>query len=141
LIIPDLIHQHAITVLNGVFHLAENLTVAAGIVPGASPRYLLHWQEPAAAELVAFTRRLRSEATPQILAQHLVITRHWPSNEISWAAEIALKSFISTLVSFDDMLAAEEARKRAADMPAPAPVPIEDTTLEPSDGPLDTWNA
>lgn len=92
-----------------------------------------------ARELVAFTRRLRSEATPQILAQHMLITKHWPTNEILWAAEIALKNFISTLVSFDDLNAAEEAKRQAVETPAPRPVPIEDTTLELVDGPGDTW--
>jgi hypothetical protein len=126
--------------LNGVFVLAEDLAASrAGIMCSYAPKYLLHPEEPAARELVAFTRRLRSEATPQILAQHLVITKHWATNEITWPAEIALKSFISAIVSFDDFITADEAKKNAAETPAPRPVPIEDTTLELTDGPLDTW--
>lgn len=111
----------------------------SGIMCSYPPEYLLRSDDPAAHELVRFTRRLRSEATPQILAQHLVITKHWETNEIGWPAETALKSFISTLVAFDDMIAADEARKRAVETPAPRPVPIEETTLELTDGPLDTW--
>jgi hypothetical protein len=135
----DWAQHHALQILNGVFGLAGDLMSRAGFVPGGAPQYLWHPDEPPARELVAFTRRLRSDATPQILAQHLVITKHWPTNEIDWPTEIALKSFISTLVSFDDMFAAEEAKKRTADAPAPRPVPIEDTTLELTDAPGDTW--
>jgi hypothetical protein len=140
--ILDLAARSAVEILNGTFILSENLLASrAGIMCSMPPMYFLHPDEPAARELVAFTRRLRSEATPQVLAQHLTLTKHWETNEIGWPAEIALKSFVSALVGFDDFIAADEARKRAVEtrVPLPPPVPIEDTTLELTDGPLDRW--
>ncbi|MQB43375.1 hypothetical protein [Rhizobium sp. ICMP 5592] len=90
-------------------------------------------------ELVHFTRRLGRNAAPEILAQHLFLKKYWESNILEPPAAIALKAFINTLLDFDDFVAAERKKLTPAETPATRPVPIEETTLEPSDGPGDTW--
>ncbi|CDZ67648.1 Hypothetical protein NGAL_HAMBI2605_59290 [Neorhizobium galegae bv. orientalis] len=92
-------------------------------------------------DLAAFVRKIGGRATPEVLAQQLVILKHRQTAELSRPEQIALKVFGSVLMELDQFAAEEKARFEAAKAPKaqPVPIPIEDTTMEPVDGPMDTW--
>ncbi|MGR6465430.1 hypothetical protein [Rhizobium sp. PAMB 3182] len=93
-------------------------------------------------ELAAYVRKIgRQRATPAVMAQQLVITGHREKGPLQPAEEAGLNAFLTVLVDLDALAAAEAARAaaEAAEPVARKPVPIEETTLETVDGPLDTW--
>lgn len=91
--------------------------------------------------LVDLVRQIGVRATPDVMAQHLVITRHRQSADLTKAEEFSLKAFASILIDLDDFAAAEKKRLEglAAEKPEPRPVPIEDTTMETVNDTLETW--
>jgi len=92
-------------------------------------------------DMAAFVRQIGERATPDVLAQQLVIKKHRPSPEISEPERIAFTAFAGVLLALDRFVAGEFARidqEKAAADPPPA-VPIEDTTMELVDAPLATW--
>ena len=92
-------------------------------------------------ELAAFVRQIGVRATPEVLAQQLVIKGHRKSAEISRPEAIALKAFASVLIDLDAFALEEKERIARENAPAVEPhkVPIEETTMEPVDDPLGTW--
>lgn len=92
-------------------------------------------------DMAAFVRQIGERATPEVLAQQLVIKKHRASAEISEPERIAFSAFSTVLLGLDRFVARE--RERIAKENAPAekrrPVPIDETTLETVDGPMDTW--
>ncbi len=94
----------------------------------------------AVSELVDLVRRIGPRATPDVLAQHLVITKHRQSAELTKAEELGLKAFASILIDLDYFAAAEKKRLEdlSAEKPKPRPVPIDETNMELVDGPMAT---
>lgn len=92
-------------------------------------------------DMAAFVRQIGDRATPEVLAQQLVIKKHRASAEISEPERIALQAFSSVLMGLDRFVAGERARIERENTPADPrpPVPIDETTMEMVDGPMDTW--
>ncbi|WP_153514010.1 hypothetical protein [Agrobacterium sp. ICMP 6402] len=91
--------------------------------------------------LVDLVRQIGTRATPDVMAQHLIITKHRQSADLTKAEELSLKAFASILIDLDDFAAAEKKRleELVAEKPEPRPVPIEDTTMETVNDTLETW--
>lgn len=133
----EISHSFAYDVFRGVHGSVET----AGLVINGGPLA----DEPsisfeAVSELVELVRRIGPRATPDVLAQHLVITKHRQSAELTKAEELALKAFAAILIDLDDYAAAEKKRLEdlAAEKPTPRPVPIDETNMELVDGPMAT---
>lgn len=92
-------------------------------------------------ELAEFIRKIGARATPDVLAQQLVILKRRETADLSRPEAIALQVFATVLMELDQFAAEEKARAAAAKaVPEERkPIPIEDTTLETVDGPFDTW--
>jgi hypothetical protein len=92
-------------------------------------------------DLAEFVRKIGPRATPEVLAQQLVILKHRSDADLSRPEGIALKVFSTVLMELDQFAAEEKARAEAAAAKPEErkPIPIEDTTLETVDGPFDTW--
>ena len=93
------------------------------------------------ADLALFIRKIGHRATPQVLGQQLRILKYRESPNLSKSETIAVSAFAHVLMEFDEF-ARSEAEKiaAAANMPPqPAPLPVEETTMEPVDDPFDTW--
>lgn len=120
--------------------VAANIEVISAILTGEQARDPLGLSTDAAMALQNFVRKIGRRATPEILAQQLVITKHRQSADLSPAEHIGLKTFIAVLLDLDDFAAAEKKRleELAAEKPTPRPVPIEDTTMETVDDPMAT---
>ncbi|WP_333900155.1 hypothetical protein [Agrobacterium pusense] len=90
--------------------------------------------------LVDLVRKIGPRATPDVMAQHLVITKHRQSADLTKAEELSLKAFAAILIDLDDFAASEKKRleKLAAETPKPRPVPIDETNMELVDGPMAT---
>ncbi len=117
-----------------------NIEVIGAILTGGVPLEGSAFSYEAAKDLQDFIRKIGRRATPEILAQQLVITKHRQSAELTSAEHIGLKTFIAVLIDLDDFAAAEKKRLEdlAAEKPEPRPVPIEDTTMETVDDPMAT---
>jgi len=94
-------------------------------------------------DLKALIRQIGDRATPAVLGQQLFLKGHRDNGTLEPLETVVLDIFSHVLRRLDahQALILETARKAAADLakPAPVPVPIEDTTLEPIDGAFDTW--
>ncbi|MCF6368325.1 hypothetical protein [Rhizobium halophilum] len=92
-------------------------------------------------DMAAFVRQIGDRATPEVLAQQLVIKKHRKAAEISEPERIAFNAFSTVLLGLDRFVARE--RERVARENAPAekrrPVPIDETTMELVDAPMATW--
>lgn len=95
----------------------------------------------AISDLVELVRKIGDHATPEVMAHHLVITKHRQSPELTLPESIAFKAFASVLRDLDACADEIQARRaaEAAETPTPKRVPIDETNMEPADGPLDTW--
>jgi hypothetical protein len=92
-------------------------------------------------ELNDFVRRIGERATPEVMAQQLLIRRLRDTTELTTPQRMALEIFGIVARAFhkrEDELEAELARRIRPVEPAP-PMPIDETTLEPVDGPMETW--
>ncbi|PZR81157.1 MAG: hypothetical protein DI537_38575 [Stutzerimonas stutzeri] len=118
-----------------------NIEVIGAILTGGVPLEGSAFSYEAAKDLQDFIRKIGRRATPEILAQQLVITKHRQSAELTPAEHIGLKTFIAVLLDLEDFAAAEKKRleELAAEKPEPKPLPIEDTTMETVAGTLDTF--
>lgn len=95
----------------------------------------------AADDLAELIRKIGPAATPEVLAQHLRLKKHCEPDAPGPLELATLKIFMTVLTEIDAFRkaaakAAEEAMREAK---TPAPLPIDETTLEPVDGPFDTW--
>lgn len=133
----EISHSFAYDVFRGVHGSVETAGV---VINGGSPAEEPAISFEAVSELVDLVRRIGPRATPDVLAQHLVITKHRQSAELTKAEELSLKAFAAILIDLDDYAAAEKKRLEdlAAEKPTPRPVPIEDTTMEIVDDPMAT---
>lgn len=95
---------------------------------------------PAMAELV---RKIGPErATIEVVASQLKILGTIDDVDLHPAVRMAITVFLQALVAIEAFEATERAQAEAKWANAGAerkPLPIEDTTLEPVSGPLDTW--
>ncbi|NTE68371.1 hypothetical protein G6M85_22510 [Agrobacterium tumefaciens] len=133
----EISHSFAYDVFRGVHGSVET---AGLVINGGSPAGEPSISFEAVSELVELVRRIGPRATPDVLAQHLVITKHRQSAELTKAEELALKAFAAILIDLDDYAAAEKKRLEdlAAEKPTPRPVPIDETNMEIVDGPMAT---
>lgn len=133
----EISHSFAYDVFRGVHGSVET---AGAVINGGSPAGEPSISFEAVSELVELVRRIGPRATPDVLAQHLVITKHRQSAEPTKAEELALKAFAAILIDLDDYAAAEKKRleELAAEKPKPRPVPIDETNMEIVDGPMAT---
>ena len=92
-------------------------------------------------DMAEFVRQIGERATPDVLAQQLVIKKHRAAAEISEPERIAFTAFSTVLLGLDRFVARERERIERKNAPKEKrrPVPIDETTLETVDGPLDTW--
>lgn len=96
-----------------VFRGVHGSVETAGIViNGGTPADEPAISFEAVSELVDLVRRIGTRATPDVLAQHLVITKHRQSAELTKAEELGLKAFASILIDLDDFAAAEKSASR-----------------------------
>lgn len=99
-------------------------------------------QERAIGDLADLVRKIGVErATPDVMAQQLLILKHRSNADLSRPEAIALKIFGVVLAELDAFAAEEEAAFAAANGVAAErkPVPIEDTTMETVDSPMETY--
>lgn len=82
-------------------------------------------------------------ATVDVVASQLKLTGHLSEPTIAGPQRVVLECFLFTLASLDGFAKSQAERlareKAEAERQPPPPVPIEDTTLETVDGPMDTW--
>lgn len=92
-------------------------------------------------DMAVFVRQIGERATPDVLAQQLVIKKHRASAEISEPERIGFTAFAGVLLALDRFVAGEFARisRLHAAAETRPPVPIEDTTMELVDAPMATW--
>lgn len=94
-------------------------------------------------QLYEFVRNVRESATPAVLACQLVILKHRQSQDINWVQSVTLEVFAALSMIFlkreDEIIAWQRALVEAKG--EPVPVPIDETTMEPVDDPLATWNS
>lgn len=100
--------------------------------------------ESSFAEAARYLREVgHARATVDVVATQLAISGHRDSKAVSGAERVALEIFLFTLASLDGFARAEADRRAREEeeknrRPAPA-VPIDETTMEPVDGPMATW--
>ena len=118
-----------------------SVEVLGALIHQAQPQETPAVPFEAVSELVDLVRRIGTRATPDVLAQHLVITKHRQSADLTKAEELGLKAFASILIDLDDFAAAEKQRleELAAEKPEPKPLPIEDTTMDTVNDTMETW--
>lgn len=133
----EISHSFAYDVFRGVHGSVET---AGLVISGGSPAGEPSISFEAVSELVELVRRIGPRATPDVLAQHLVITKRRQSAELTKAEELALKAFAAILIDLDDYAAAEKKRLEdlAVEKSKPRPVPIDETNMEIVDGPMAT---
>ncbi|QBJ13200.1 hypothetical protein EYD00_07235 [Agrobacterium sp. 33MFTa1.1] len=133
----EISHSFAYDVFRGVHGSVETAGV---VINGGSAAEVPSISFEAVSELVELVRRIGPRATPDVLAQHLVITKHRQSAELTKAEELGLKAFASILIDLDEYATAEKKRLEdlAAEKPKPRPVPIDETNMELVDGPMAT---
>jgi len=92
-------------------------------------------------DIAAFVRKIGKRATAEVIGQQLKILGHRASPDLSEPERIAFGAFAHVLVELDAFAAteAERARKAAETPAAVAPLPVDETTLEPVDDHFDTW--
>ncbi len=94
-------------------------------------------------DMVAFVRKIGERATADVMGQQLRILKHRESAELSRSEAVAVTAFIHVLRALDGLARDEQAAIDRAEAArtriAPAPLPIGETTMEPVDGPMDTW--
>ena len=95
-------------------------------------------------EAARFLREVgHARATVDVVATQLKITGHLPTGRVDGPQRVLLEIFLFTLAAIDGhakAVAEEKARAAAeASRVAPAPVPIEDTTMEMVDDTMATW--
>ncbi|KQR30146.1 hypothetical protein ASF91_15120 [Rhizobium sp. Leaf155] len=125
-------------ILNGVHGTVDN---ARSILEDGEPTEDPVLTIDATEELVELVRKIGDHATPEVMAHHLVITKHRQSPELTLPESIAFKAFASVLRDLDACADEIKARRaaEAAETPTPRGVPIDETNMEPADGPLDKW--
>lgn len=120
--------------LDGAALLYEELR---GPVPGG-----LAMPEAPFVTMAELIRKIGARATPEVLVQQLIIKKHRPQGPMRRPEALAIRTFASVLMDLDAYAAelkAEAEKVTAAEAAPPKPLPIEDTTMEPADGPLETW--
>ncbi|WFS02201.1 hypothetical protein [Rhizobium tumorigenes] len=92
-------------------------------------------------ELTSFTRRVGRTITPQVLAQQLYLTGHRATAEISRPMEIAMRAMSTMLLDLDEFAAEEKTRiAKALEVKPEVPMlPVEETALRPTAGPMETY--
>lgn len=94
-------------------------------------------------DMAAFVRKIGERATADVVGQQLKILKHRERPELSHSEAVAVSAFIHVLRELDGLAADEQAAidKVAAvkGRAEPEPLPIAETTMEPVDGPMDTW--
>lgn len=140
---PDADPQHiAFSFACDVFYgVHGSVDIAGVVINGLKPLERLTLPFEAMLDIAELVRKIGSRATPEVLAQQLVIGKHRQSAALTKAEEIALKAFASVLIDLDEYAASERARieAEAAEKPKPRAVPIDETNGELTDGPMDTW--
>jgi len=133
----DIAHFIATDVFCGVH---GSIDVFGVTIHGGEPLQAPAISREAVSELVDLVRQIGPRATPEVMAQHMVIRKHRQSAELTKAEEIGLKAFASILIDLDDFAAAEKKRLEdlSAEKPKPKPVPIDETNMELVDGPMAT---
>lgn len=83
----------------------------------------------------------RERATPAVIGQQLKILGFLKDGALSEAETLIVTTFVNVLTGIDAFDAAQAAREAAAasERAERRPVPIDETTMELVDGPLDTW--
>jgi hypothetical protein len=92
-------------------------------------------------QLYEFVAKIRESATPTVLASQLVILKHRQTQDINWAQSVTLEVFAALSMIFlkrEEEIMAEQ-RALLEGKAEPVPVPIDETTMEPVDDPLATW--
>ncbi|WP_377299640.1 hypothetical protein [Rhizobium sp. SGZ-381] len=91
--------------------------------------------------MAACIRDIGTRATPEVLGHQLKILGLRKSPELSRPEAIAVRAFAGVLMDLDAYVAEENAKAdAAANVVEPvAPLPIEDTTMEPTTEPMETW--
>lgn len=92
-------------------------------------------------DMAAYVRQIGERATPDVLAQQLVIKKHRASAEISEPERTALAAFSAVLLGLDRYVAGERERIARENSRAEArrPVPIDETNMELVNAPMATW--
>ena len=65
-------------------------------------------------DVCKFIRKVKQDATPQVLIQHLYLSKHIPNNEPCRVLEVALSCMAQTLLALDahhDLVVAENQRR------------------------------
>lgn len=98
------------------------------------------------AEAANFMRQIgHARATVEVVATQLRLSGHRDDRPVTGAERVALEVFLFTLASLDGFAKAEadrRAREEEEKNRKPAPkTPIDETTMEPVDGPMATWGA
>lgn len=134
----EVVASYAYGVLCGVYGATDD---ARMILEDDHRAVSLSVTSAAATELVELVRKIGDHATPEVMAHQLVIGKHRQSPELTMPEKIALKAFACVLRDLDACADGVKARREAeaAETPTAKRVPIEETNLEPADGPLDTW--
>lgn len=134
----EVVGFYAYDVLCGVYGAADD---ARMILEDDHRAMSLSVTSAAATELVELVRKIGDHATPEVMAHQLVIGKHRQSPELTVPEMIALKAFASVLRDLDACADGIKARREAeaAETPTPRRVPIDETNMEPVDGPMDTW--
>lgn len=85
--------------------------------------------------------RIGPRATPEVMAQQLAILKLRRGTHLTAAERIGLEVFATVVWALHrherELIAAKAAEKQKVEKPAL--LPVEDTTLRPVAGPLDTW--
>ncbi|ATN34755.1 hypothetical protein ACO34A_13190 [Rhizobium sp. ACO-34A] len=94
-------------------------------------------------DMAAFARRIGERATADVVGQQLKILKHRERADLSAPEAAGVSAFVHVLRALDGLAAAERAAiDKAEALKArvePDPLPIGETTMEPVDGPMDTW--
>lgn len=142
--IADQVDLSVILVERTMYPVLEYLTELYGIDDAEIARLQLiagYETSVATNEMAGFIRKVgRDRAMPHVVRQHLVLQKHLEADAMTPAERLLIGSFVRTLCDLDDyerdFEAAREAEKPKPEVP---PVPIEETSLEAVDGPMDTF--
>jgi len=95
----------------------------------------------AAKVATALLRQIGERATADVIAQELYLKGHRESGQLDPIERLVIVLFVSTLRHIEDfkltMKRLYEEQEAEKNKPAPRKIPLEDTMLEPSEGPME----